>query len=58
MDNIVHTYQEPDLSLMIAFVRQIKIHKHLLCEHEIFGWLQPSLYGIRLQDFAFDHLIM
>ena len=54
MDNIVHTFQEPDL----AFVHQIKIHKHLLCEHEIFGWLQPSLYGIRLQDFAFDHLIM
>ena len=54
MDNIVHTYQGPDL----VFLLQIKINKILLCEHEIFGWLQPSLYEIRLQDFAFDHLIM
>ena len=43
---------------MIKFVSQIKINESLPGEHETFGWLRPSLYEIRLQDFAFDHLTM
>ena len=54
MDKIVHTYLDRE----IVFVFQIEINKSLPGEHETFGWLQPSLYEIRLQDFAFDHLIM
>ena len=43
---------------MIVFLIQIKINESLPGEHETFGWLRPSLYEIRLQDFAFDHLTM